>query len=194
MSKLKVYKTIFAILLITTIVVAVLVITKYIRIYNNEKRLDAAITNIYKETNNNEISEIDEEIEGNKVIGIIKIPKIELEYPVLETTSTETLKLSITKFWGNRLNEIGNVTLAGLNNLNGTMFGKIKKLEVGDIIEITDIQNVTLKYEIYKTYVIDPNDISYILPEEENTREVTLITCTNGIKNRLIIKAREINV
>ena len=72
---------------------------------------------------------------------IIKIPKIELEYPILETTSKETLNLSITKFWGNQINEIGNVSLAGHNNLNGTMFGKTKKLEVGDIIELTDIKN-----------------------------------------------------
>ena len=100
--------------------------------------------------------------------------------------------MSITKFWGNQINEIGNVTLAGHNNLSGTMFGKTKKLEIGDIIELTDIQNVTLKYEIFDKFVIDPNDISCILPVEENTREVTLITCTNGNKNRLIIKAREV--
>lgn len=117
-----------------------------------------------------------------------------MEYPILETTNKTTLNLSITKFWGNRINEIGNVTFAGHNNLNGTMFGKIKNLEIGDIIELTDIQNVTLKYKIYKTSIIDPNDISCILPEQENTREVTLITCTNGNKNRLIVKAREVNI
>ena len=65
-------------------------------------------------------------------------------------------------------------------------------MQVGDIIELTDIQNVTLKYQVFKVYVIDPNDITCILPEQENVREVTLITCTNGNKNRLIVKAREI--
>ena len=74
------------------------------------------------------------------------------------------------------------------------MFGKTKRLEVGDIIELTDIQNVTLKYKVFKMYIIDPNDISCILPEQEGTREVTLITCTNGNKNRLIVKAREENI
>ena len=92
---------------------------------------------------------------------------------------------------GNKINEIGNVTLAGHNNLNGTLFGKIKKLENGDVIELTDIQNVTLKYKVFKKYSVDPNDITVILPEQENVREITLITCTNGNKNRLIIKARE---
>lgn len=194
MDKIKKYKILFNLLLIATVIVAALVIIKYINIYNNEKNLKMTIANIYEEVseNDNSIPQINQEIDGHKVIGIIKIPKINLEYPILETTNKNTLNLSITKFWGNQINEIGNVTLAGHNNLNGTMFGKIKKLEVGDIIELTDIQNVVIQYQIFKTYVIDPNDISCILPEQKAVREVTLITCTNGNKNRFIVKAREI--
>ena len=72
------------------------------------------------------------------------------------------------------------------------MFWKIKKLEKGDIIELTDEQNITLKYEVFSTDVIDPNDISCILPIEAGRGEVTLITCTNGRANRFIVKAKEI--
>ena len=196
MNKLKVYKILLALLIIAIIIVATLVIIKYVNMYNNEKNLQATVTNINEQLKNSDesISRIDEQIGDYKVVGIIKISKIDLEYPILEKTNKESLNLSITKFWGNEINEIGNVSLAGHNNLNGTMFGKTKKLEVGDIIELTDIQNVTLKYQIFKKYVIDPNDISCILPEQEGTREVTLITCTNGNKNRLILKAREINM
>lgn len=196
MSKIKIYKIILVCLIIATLVVAALIAIKYFNLYKNETEAKQVIANINEELKNsdNPITEIDEQIQGHKVVGIIKIPKIELEYPILETTSKETLNLSITKFWGNEINEIGNVTLAGHNNLNGTMFGKTKKLEVGDVIELTDIQNVTLKYKVFKIYVIDPNDISCILPEQEGTREVTLITCTNGNKNRLIVKAREENL
>ena len=167
---------------------------KYINLYRNEIQAKQVISNITDSLENSDeaIAEINQQIQGNKVVGIIKIPEINLEYPILETTSKETLKLSITKFWGNKINEIGNVTLAGHNNLNGTMFGKLNKLKNGDVIELTDIQNTTLKYEVFKTYIIDPNDITCILPEQEGVREVTLITCTNGNKNRLIVKAREI--
>ena len=193
MNKLKIYKIILICLIITAVVLATLIAIKYIKIYKNENVAKEVIKNIKRsfEKTDNSIYEIDEQIDGHKVIGIINITKINLEYPILDSTSVETLKLSITKFWGNKINEIGNVTLAGHNNLNGTMFGKTKDLEVGDIIELTDIQNVTLKYKVFKKYVIDPNDISVILPEEENVREVTLITCTNGNKNRLVIKARQ---
>lgn len=196
MSKIKIYKIILICLIIAAIVVGTLVATKYFNLYKNETEAKQVIANINKELKNSDepIKEINQQIQGHKVVGIIKIPKIELEYPILENTTKETLNLSITKFWGNQINEIGNVSLAGHNNLNGTMFGKTKRLEVGDIIELTDIQNVTLKYKVFKMYVIDPNDISCILPEQEGTREVTLITCTNGNKNRLIVKAREENI
>lgn len=196
MSKIKIYKIILICLTIAAIIIGILVAIKYFNLYKNETETKQVIANIKEELKNNDepIKEINQQIQGHKVIGIIKIPKIELEYPILETTTKETLNLSITKFWGNQINEIGNVSLAGHNNLNGTMFGKTKKLEIGDVIELTDIQNVTLKYKVFKMYIIDPNDISCILPEQEGTREVTLITCTNGNKNRLIVKAREENI
>ena len=120
------------------------------------------------------------------------ILKINIEYPILEKTNKESLKLSITKFWGEKINQKGNVVLAGHNNLNNKMFGKIDRLENGDIIELTDSQMVTVKYQVFDKYVIDPNDIDCIFPIDENTREITLITCTNRDKNRLVVKAREI--
>lgn len=194
MKKIKVYRAILICLIIAIITTTTLLAVKYIKLYRNEKQAKQVISNITDSLENSDeaIAEINQQIQGNKVVGIIKIPEINLEYPILETTSKETLKLSITKFWGNKINEIGNVTLAGHNNLNGTMFGKLNKLKNGDVIELTDIQNTTLKYEVFKTYIIDPNDITCILPEQEGTREITLITCTNGNKNRFIVKAREI--
>ena len=196
MNEIKIYKIVLAILIIAIIIVSVIVGIKYIKEYTSETETKEVIASINEKLNDSEnknvITEIDENIKGHKVVGIIKIPKVKLEYPILETTTEETLNLSITKFWGNEINEIGNVTLAGHNNLSGVMFGKIRKLEKGDIIELTDIQNTTLKYEVFKTYIIDPNDISCILPVKEDVREVTLITCTTGGKERFIVKAREI--
>ena len=196
MNEMKIYKIVLAILIIAIIIVSVIVGIKYIKEYTSEAETKEVIASINEKLNDNQnknvIREIDENIKGHKVVGIIKIPKVKLEYPILEKTTEETLNLSITKFWGNEINEIGNVTLAGHNNLSGVMFGKIRKLENGDIIELTDIQNTTLKYEVFKTYIIDPNDISCILPEKEDVREVTLITCTTGGKERFIVKAREI--
>ena len=110
----------------------------------------------------------------------------------MEYTNDDTLKLSITKFWGEKPNQIGNFVVAGHNNYDGTMFGKTKNLEIGDTLDLTDMVNTTKQYKIYKKYVTDPNDTSVIEADEFGTREVTLITCSNGNKERLILKAREI--
>lgn len=194
MKKITVYKIILIILIIVALILTGLVIAKNLESNRIEEQAQAVLSEIRNaETENpdNVIKEIDAEIEGYKVVGIIKIPKIDIEYPILEKTDKTSLNLSITKFWGEKINQIGNVVLAGHNNLNNKMFGKIDKLENGDIIELTDSQMVTVKYEVFKTYIVDPNDIQCILPEDESTREVTLITCTNGDKERFIVKARE---
>ena len=98
----------------------------------------------------------------------------------------------ITNFWGLLANEIGNYTVAGHNNKDGTMFGKTKYLEIGDKIILSNLNNETVEYEIFKIYSIDPDDVSCVESVENNTREITLITCTNGHKNRLVTKAREV--
>lgn len=196
MKKITVYKIILIILIAIAIVLAALVIKKQVESNKIENQAQEVLSQIKEQTTNSEqidvIQEIDAEIEGYKVVGIIKIPKIGIEYPILEKTDKTSLNLSITKFWGEKINQKGNIVLAGHNNLNNKMFGKIDELENGDIIELTDSQMVTVKYQVFKTYVVDPNDITCILPEDENSREVTLITCTNGNKDRFIVKAREI--
>ena len=197
MKKITVYKTILVMLVITALVLATFIIKKYIEGNKIENNIQSVLQEIKKEKQSNPnqidvIKEIDEEIEGYKVVGIINIPKINIEYPILEKTNKESLKLSITKFWGEKINQKGNVVLAGHNNLNNKMFGKIDKLENGDIIELTDSQMVAVEYQVFDKYIIDPNDINCIFPVEENTREVTLITFKNRDKNRLVVKARVI--
>ena len=197
MKKITVYKIILVILVITAIILAGFVIKKQIESKKVEDNTKTVLQEIKKENKSNPeqidvIQEIDQKIGEYKVIGIINIPKIGIEYPILEKTNKESLDLSITKFWGEKINQKGNVVLAGHNRLNNTMFGKIDKLENGDIIELTDSQMITVKYQVFDKYIIDPNDIDCILPVDENAREVTLITCTNRDKNRLVVKAREI--
>lgn len=185
---------------IVIVIVVVLIAIKYGNNMVNEKKMtniveyiknaDLQLPDANSIEEDNTVTEI--EIDGYKVLGIIRIPKIDLEYPILNETTNVSMKKSITKFWGPELNEIGNLTLAGHNNRDGTMFGKVKKLEIGDIIEIQDLYKNTVQYQIFDMYVIEPNDVSCVKSVDPNAKEVTLITCTNGNKNRLITKAREI--
>lgn len=194
--KNKIYNIILIILGIVLLVVITLIAIKYGRNQINEKNLHSVVdelkTQIEQVENNEELTQVQVEYEGYKVVGIISIPAIGIEYPILDTTNEKTMKVAITKFWGNDVNELGNFTMAGHNNKDGTMFGKTKKLNIGDKIEMTDLTGRTLEYEIFDQYLIDPNDVSCVKSVKENTREVTLITCANGRSNRLITKAREV--
>ena len=199
--KLKIYKILFYVLLISAIVITGLVICKYGKNQINEKESKK----IVEAFSNTDFSKIDEqqndiqlEYKGYKVIGIVNIPKINIEYPILDINTynpEETkapMKISIVKYWGGNVNDYGNLSIAGHNNYDGTMFGKTKKLEEGDIIELTDLQNIKIQYKIYSKFVTDPNDVTILESNNYESREVTLITCTNGNKNRLILKAKEI--
>lgn len=200
--ELKIYKAIFYMLLIATIVIIGIIVYKYGSNQKNEKESQEVIeafSNIDFSKNEEESgSQIQLDYKGYDVIGIVKIPKINIEYPILEIgnidpeSAKKPMKLSIIKYWGENVNDYGNLSIAGHNNKDGTMFGKTKKLELGDIIELTDLQGQTIQYSIYDIFVTDPNDVSILLPKDELVREVTLITCTNGNKQRLILKAKEI--
>lgn len=205
--KLKIYKILFVLLLIVSIILLGFIIQKYGARQINETKNQEVVETFFqtepiKKDTDNENGEnengIELEMQGYKVIGIVKIDKIGIEYPILEIETSnpeetkEPMKISIVKYWGGNVNEYGNLSIAGHNNYDGTMFGKTKNLEIGDIIELTDLNKQTISYEIYSIFITDPNDVSILKTEDNTIREVTLITCTNGNKERLILKAKEI--
>lgn len=125
-------------------------------------------------------------------IGVINIPSIKVNYPILSTYSDALLKISVCKFYGPNPNEIGNLCIAGHNYKNSKFFSKVPKLKKGDEIEITDLSGNTVVYEIYDKYIVDPDELQCTSQLTNGKREITLITCTNDNKQRHIIKAREV--
>ena len=190
----KVINVILIVLIIAAIVVIGLIIYNYVVSEQNDSNLAKVVTDIEQQfsNNTNTVEPVNIQYNGFDVVGIIEIPSINIKYPIINKTNDTTMKYSITKFSGGEINSIGNFTVAGHNNLNGTMFGKVKRLKIGDQIKLTDLYNNTVTYEIFDIYSVDPNDVSCLDSVEENTREVTLITCTNGHLKRLITKAREV--
>ena len=144
---------------------------------------------------------IDKEIHiGNNTYQVeasLKIPKINLNYPVISETSDELLKISVNKFHGPKPNEAGNYCIVGHNYRNGKMFGRLRELEYGDNIELQDLSGRTINYKVYNKYIVNPTDTSCTSQRGNdgkmlNCRELTLITCTNYGTQRLIVKCREV--
>ncbi len=188
----KIINVFLVILTLSAIVVLGIIIFKQYEGKENSNQAIQVVAQIEEEFNNieNTNKKIEMEYKGYKVVGIIEIPSINIKYPILNKTNDNSMEYSITKFSGGEVNEIGNFVVAGHNYLNGTMFGKVDQLKIGDEIKLTNLYNNTLTYEIFDIYSTDPNDTSIIESSKEGTKEVTLITCTKGQINRLITKAR----
>lgn len=133
-------------------------------------------------------------MEGYEVLGKIKIPKINIEYPILAEFTKRALEIAIGVQWPvnlDKLNEPGNTVLLGHNYRNGVFFSNNKKLAKGDSILITDATGETVTYIIYNIYETSPNDVSHIQRDTGGAREISLQTCTDDAADRLMIWAKE---
>lgn len=127
------------------------------------------------------------------IIGIVEIPKIDVKYPIIEETSDALLKVSICKFWGPNANEAGNLCLVGHNYKNSRFFSKVpKSIGIGDIVKVTDLNGVTVEYKAYDKYTVDPTNTKCTTQLTGGRREVTVITCTDDTKQRVVVKCREV--
>ena len=128
-------------------------------------------------------------------VGKIEIPSIGVSYAILAQASgdklVDWLKISPVMFWGVYPNQIGNCSIAGHNYRNNRFFSKVPKLEIGDRIRITDASGKKINYTVFDKYEVKPTNTDCIndVPGKENKRVVTLITCTNDSKKRVIVQA-----
>ena len=125
-------------------------------------------------------------------IAYLSIPSLGIEYPVLATTTTELLKVSLNKYWGPNPNQVGNLCIVGHNYRNSRFFSKVPNLVEGDSIDITDLSGKTITYKVYSKYEVDPSDVSCTTQLTNGRREITLITCTDDSKYRVVVKARQV--
>ena len=132
---------------------------------------------------------IETEFKGYKVCAKLNIPAINLETYVLEECSKQALLTSVTKFYGEEPNKVGNICIAGHNYGPSNMFQNIKKLKIKDEIYLTDTNGNKEKYSIYDIYTVLPNETRCLSQKTDGNTELTLITCTPDSERRIIVKA-----
>ncbi len=130
-------------------------------------------------------------------LATINIPSIDCTYPILNESTEELLKISPCKFWGPDPNEVGNFCIVGHNYRSNKFFSHVPDVEIGATVEITNLvgrnKGQTLQYRIYDKYIVEPEDGSCTSQRTNGLKEITIITCTDDSKQRVIVKAREIN-
>ena len=121
-----------------------------------------------------------------EVLGKIKIDKINIEQPILDSVEEDALENGVIKLYGDKLNSSGNFCIAGHNYEN--IFKRLDEMEIGDEFEILDDTDNISKYKITEIYSVEPTDLTALRSEEGKT-QITLITCENYSTKRLVIKS-----
>lgn len=148
---------------------------------NNEIEIDNLEENIEK----SEVKNNNSATKNPGVIAILKISSINLKAPAVN--GENNLDYVVAKYKNSpNFGENGNTILAAHNNMKGAIFRNLHKVKIGDIVEIQE-DNKVFKYKIIKREIVEPNDPS-LLTQDLNKKEITLITCINRAKQRLIIK------
>ena len=130
--------------------------------------------------------------EGFVMIGYITIPKTNVKEPILDIVTPESLDTAVAALYPSnpQLNEPGNVVIIGHNYRNGKFFSDNDKLSVGDKILIKDATGRELSYTIYQKFQTTEQDTSFYTRDTKGIAEITLSTCTDDSKARIIILAR----
>ena len=87
--------------------------------------------------------------------------------------------------------EYGNLCIAAHNYNDNRFFGNLYKLEIGDKINIYDSSNFCITYYVYNKFETLESDVSSTSQNTNGNREITLVTCNNTNKKRVIVKAKE---
>ena len=129
---------------------------------------------------------------GYAVAGKIEIPKTKLNMVVLDRSTKESMEVAVGIAYGPGLNKVGNTVILGHNYRNNSFFSNNDKIEEGDPIYITDSETGTrVKYVVYNKYVAGSDEFDYATRDTAGKREISLSTCTDDVKSRLIIWAKE---
>lgn len=123
-------------------------------------------------------------------VAILRIPRVNIEAPVLEGTGDLTLNRGVGLIEGtSRPGEAGNIGIAGHRD---SFFRALKDIGTGDTIEMVTHNKVS-KYVVDRIVIVAPNDTSVLGPRPNS---LTLVTCypfyfIGSAPQRYIVQARD---
>lgn len=135
-------------------------------------------------------------IAGDEMMGIVEIPKIDINLPIYHTTKEDVLKQAAGHLEGSSLPIGGKSTHSVISAHRGlpsaSLFTDLDQLKKGDHFLI-HVLNKTLCYEVDKISVVKPEETS-ALAVEEGEDLVTLLTCTPyGVNTeRLLVRGHRV--
>ena len=113
-------------------------------------------------------------------IGILSIPALELELPVMSEWSYARLKIAPCRQYGSA--ESDDLIIAAHNYKRH--FGRLSKLKDGDSVTFTDLQGETYEYAVREIKVLEPTATEEVINSDW---DLILYTCTYGGKTRVVV-------
>ena len=130
------------------------------------------------------------------VEGVLTIPAIELQSPVLEGATPDNLDKALGAIKGlDRAGEMdGSYAIAGhQSHAFGKFFNRLDELEIGERFEYETLTE-TISFEIFDIRIVKPQEVE-VLKAQEGKALLSLVTCypENSNEFRLIVQAKRIN-
>lgn len=131
--------------------------------------------------------------EAGSEIGILTIPKIGARLPVTAGVTEEQLKIS--EGWVMQtapIGSVGNAVVAGHRSYTwGRHFNRLDELEAGDEIIYTKQGGETIRFVVYETLTVEPDDPAVFAAPPAGRAQLTLYTCTpiRIATHRLVVRA-----
>lgn len=126
-----------------------------------------------------------ETLNGLDYIGILCVPALELELPVISEWSYPHLKSAPCRYSGSAYKD--NLVIAAHNY--ASHFGNLKKLQAGDTVIFSDMDGNVFSYEIVQQETLQPSDIEAM---ENGGWDLTMFTCTTGGTSRVTVRCERV--
>ena len=120
-------------------------------------------------------------IDGIEIVGVLRIPALELELPIISQWSYPDLQTAPCRYSGSAY--LNNLILCGHNY--SSHFGNLKELREGDIITFTDMDGNLFTYEMAERETLMPTSVGEMTGGDW---DLTLFTCTVGGKSRVTVR------
>ncbi|MEE1024770.1 MAG: sortase [Acutalibacteraceae bacterium] len=120
-------------------------------------------------------------VDGYDCIGILSVPVLDLELPVLTDWSYAKLKKAPCHYYGTYYEK--DFVIAAHNYKSH--FGRLSELQAGDIVVFTDINNIEHYYEVVLLETLPKNATKEMIT---SGFDLSLYTCTPGGSNRVTVR------
>lgn len=126
--------------------------------------------------------------ENGDEIGKLLIPSLNISAVIVEGTEDENIKYNIGHFKDTSMvGEDGNFALAGHSStIYNNVLNSLDKINIEDEIVIEGLSGKFI-YKVSEVFEVNPED-TYVLNSLYGKSEITIVTCSNGGKKRLIVK------